>query len=185
MPQSQPEITLIGRTSAWQWRTTTHSLRRAPDQQASVLATWVHHRSIGTIGVFLRNPNEIRGIRLERNQWCTIAAIVHPVTVFALADDPRSAYTPDQAPLFLEIVGITHIEHGEAGRYQAQLTAPQHVRVASTRQQHLAQTYWPDAVYWQRDQPIRAVCCTWNSVRGVISTLGGQRYLRYVLSYES
>jgi len=189
------QLTLIGRTSAW----LPHLPAGPADHGAQpprpargarpFLVSWVHHRSYGTLGVYLATAGDAQGIVLQRGQWLQITGVVRPCLAYALPDDPRSAIALEYTPLLLD---VTAIRLASGSRRQVPLPlleTPRHVRVLRASPAGSGQLVplarWADAVYWHATGGAPAVSATWNCVRGVVTQLGAYRYLRYVLSWRS
>lgn len=208
-------LTLIGRSSAWGTRLSVvpHPRHWSADQLAPpdpdrVVMTWLHHRTYGTIGVYLVTtvpvaaaaaaatpPADHRHHRLlpPPRTWIQVRGHVQPWRVAALPDDPRSASDPALAPLALAVTELTVIDRSRTEQPEQlassasvpMLHRAQSVRLRSGRPcgsgviAPLAQQ--PDLSFWQPGG-IVAPIVTWNRMHGVITTLGATRYLRYLLS---
>lgn len=187
-------LTLTGKASAWQRRL----CRDAPVNgrgrvsQAvtrDVVAAWVHHRTFGTIGVYLSGRVEVAAPGLRRGQWLQITGTVRPLLVAALRDDPRSVLAPGDAPLLLAVTELVVLE-GAPERWPElpQLVAPQRVRVGSPRllSDGLVADVLPygDLLHWTAHGTPQERFRDWNCVYGLVSRLGGHRFLRYLLSYR-
>lgn len=187
-------ITLVGRTSAWQQRLPAGAANRGsrPLQPARgerlLLASWLHHPTYGTLGVYLAAEASADGQALSRGQWVQLRGIVRPYFAFALPDDPRSVVDPALTPLLVEATQVRPVSRSEQLPALA-LTMPQSTRVLPpapgrpTQLVPLAQ--WGDAVYWRPALAAPAVNVAWNTVRGVVTRFGQGRYLRYVLSLRA
>ncbi|NTU78444.1 MAG: hypothetical protein HGA45_03430 [Chloroflexales bacterium] len=189
------QLTLIGRTSAWLPHLPAGPADRGahPPRPASgarpLLVSWVHHRSYGTIGVYLAAAEAIQGTVLRRGQWLHITRRVQPCLAYALPDDPRSALALAYTPLLLEVTAIRTVDRARSQVPQPLLTIPRQARVLPARPGGLGRlvplAHWADAIYWHATGEAPAVNATWNAVRGVVTRLGAYRYLRYVLSWQA
>lgn len=187
-------ITLVGRTSAWQQRLPAGAADRGsrPPQPAHgarlLLASWLHHPSYGTLGIYLAAEVDTHSQALRRGQWVRLSGIVRPYFTFALPDDPRSALDPALSPLLVEVAQLLPASRSEE-LPPLVLTAPSHARVLPPTPGSPAQliplAQWGDAIYWRATPATPAVIVAWNTVRGVVTRFGQDRYLRYVLSLRA
>jgi hypothetical protein len=185
-------ITLIGRSSAWGLRVSALQPRQWAQRQATlhdssrVVMAWLHHRSYGTLGVYLaEHASDLRLLPPPR-QWLRVRGQFQPWRVHAQPDDPRSAVDPDLTPLALVVSDLTLVERADLVHARGPLLLrPQHVRLLTGRRcgrgviAPVAQQ--PDLSYWKTVGTPPAIA-TWNRIVGVVSSLGTTRYLRYVLS---
>jgi hypothetical protein len=187
-------ITLVGRTSAWQQRLPAGAADRGsrPPQPARgerlLLASWLHHPSYGTLGVYLAAEVDTHSQALRRGQWVQLCGIVRPYFAVALPDDPRSALDLTLAPLLVEVAQLLPASRGDQPPPLV-LAAPNHARVLppspGSPAQLVSLAQWGDAVYWRATPATPAVSVAWNTVRGVVTRFGQDRYLRYVLSLRA
>lgn len=187
-------ITLVGRTSAWQQRLPAGAADRGfrPPQPARgerlLLASWLHHPGYGTLGVYLAAEVDTHSQALRRGQWVQLSGIVRPYFAVALPGDPRSALDPALAPLLVEVAQLLPASRGDQPPPLV-LEAPNHARVLPPAPGSPAQlvplAQWGDAVYWRATPATPAVIVAWNTVRGVVTRFGQDRYLRYVLSLRA
>lgn len=192
MDEPAATITLIGRSSAWGVRISASQPRQwsygqvVPHDTGRVMMAWLHHRSYGTLGVYLPEPPVDRLILPPARQWLLVRGSIQLWHVHAQLDDPRSAADPNLAPLVLVASEIAVVTIADVARWGAPLLPrPQHVRLLTGH--HGGRGYLapvmqqPDVSYWQATG-IPPAIATWNRIVGVVSTLGTARYLRYVLS---
>jgi len=166
-PVAAPTLTLIGRSSAWGTRLSVvpHPRRWSADQLAPpdpdrVVMTWLHHRTYGTIGVYLVKAMPVAAAvaataataatmaahwhsqRLPPPRtWLQVRGHVQPWRVAALPDDPRSASDPALAPLALAVTDVIVIdrsrteqpEHPASSASAPMLHRAQSVRLHSGR----------------------------------------------------
>lgn len=185
-------ITLIGRSSAWGWRVSAPQPRLQaqrwvplPDP-GRVMMAWLHHRSYGTLGVYLVGSLAHSCALPPARQWLRVRGQIQPWRVYARPEDPRSAVDPDRAPLAVAVAEITLAERADLLHASAPLLPhPQPIRLLAGRRcgrgviAPAAQQ--PDVSYWQADGAPPAIAA-WNRIVGVVSSIGSTRYLRYVLS---
>ncbi len=183
-------ITLIGRSSAWGLRVSASQPRQwgqaTPPDPSRVVIAWLHHRSYGTLGIYLaEHASDLRLLPPPR-QWLRVCGQLQPWRVYAQPDDPRSAVDPDLTPLALMISEMTLVERADLALTGVPLLRrPQHVRLLTGRCcgrgviAPVAQQ--PDLSYWTTAGTPPTIA-TWNRIVGVVSSLGATRYLRYVLS---
>lgn len=150
----------------------------------------MHHRTFGTIGVYLADaPDRTALAGLRRGQWLCVSGAVQPILAAALPDDPRSVVVATTTPLLLAITGLAVLDHApERWPGLPQLAVPQRVRVGPPRHRTggavadvISQ---PDFLHWSAYGGTREQFRDWNTVYGLVTTIGAQRYLRYVLSYR-
>lgn len=192
MDEPPATITLIGRSSAWGLRVSAPQPRQwalgqvTPHDPGRVVMAWLHHRSYGTIGVYLHEPPVDRLILPPARQWLLVRGSIQLWHVHAQLDDPRSATMPELTPLALVAAEIALVNIADVTRWGAPLLPrPQHVRLLTGHRcgrSYLAPVVQqPDVSYWQAAGTPPAIA-TWNRIVGVVSPLGTTRYLRYVLS---
>jgi hypothetical protein len=149
---------------------------------------WLHHRSYGTLGVYLLDAPGDRFVLPSARQWLQVRGIIQPWHVHAQPDDPRSATSPELAPLAIALIAseIAVVHIADVAQWDVPLvTRPQHVRLLSGRRcgrgviAPVAQQ--PDLSYWH-PAGIPPAIAAWNRIVGVVSSLGATRYLRCVLS---
>jgi len=195
--QDQPATTtLIGRSSAWGIRVSAQKPRQwshgriAPHDPVRVMMAWLHHRSYGTLGVYLLDAPGDRFVLPSARQWLQVRGIIQPWHVHAQPDDPRSATSPELAPLAIALIAseIAVVHIADVAQWDVPLvTRPQHVRLLTgyrCGRGYLAPVaQQPDLSYWH-PAGIPPAIATWNRIVGVVSALGTARYLRYVLSAQ-
>lgn len=147
---------------------------------------WLHHRSYGTLGVYLAEHPPDLGLLPPPRQWLRVRGQIQPWRVHAQPDDPRSAVDPDLTSLALVVSEMTLLDRADLAHAGVPLLLrPQHVRLLTGRRcgrgviAPVAQQ--PDLSYWKTAGTPPAIA-TWNRIVGVVSSLGATRYLRYVLS---
>lgn len=183
-------ITLIGRSSAWGLRVSASQPRQqgqaTPPDPRRVVMAWLHHRSYGTLGVYLAEHPSDLGLLPPPRQWLRVRGQIQPWRVHAQPDDPRSAVDPDLTSLALVVSEMALVERADLALADAPLLLrPQYVRLLTGRRcgrgviAPVAQQ--PDLSYWKTAGTPPAIA-TWNRIVGVVSSLGATRYLRYVLS---
>lgn len=185
-------ITLIGRSSAWGLRIAappprSWAQRRFPfPDPGRVMMAWLHHRSYGTLGVYLTGSlADLHALPPGRRRL-RVRGQIQPWRVYARLEDPRSAVDPDLAPLAVAVSEIALAERADLLHASAPLLLrPQHIRLLAGRRcgrgviAPAAQQ--PDLSYWQADGTPPAIAA-WNRIAGVVSSIGSTCYLRYVLS---
>jgi hypothetical protein len=194
LSENTETITLVGRSSAWGMRTVAPSLhndrmvetRNVPQQ---VCSTWLHHRSYGTIGVYLIEPlSEQPGIPPGR-QWLRAEGHIAPLRVAARPDDPRSAVVPELAPLLIALTAWAPVERstGSLATHVPILPRPQSTRLLPARRCGRGllapMRRYSDLHYWQLSNNTLPLHVVWNRVVGVAETIGGLRFLRYVVRF--
>lgn len=114
---------------------------------------------------------------------------MQPILAAALPDDPRSVVAATTTPLLLAITGLTVLDHApERWPGLPQLAVPQRIRVGPPR--HHAGGVVADVIshadllHWSAYGGTRKQFRDWNTVYGLVTTIGAQRYLRYVLSHR-
>ncbi|MEI8305710.1 MAG: hypothetical protein WCF99_01475 [Chloroflexales bacterium] len=191
MDDQPATITLIGRSSAWGIRVSASQPRPwsqgAPHDPGRVMMAWLHHRSYGTLGVYLREPPGDRRRFPPARQWLQVRGAVQPWRVHAQPDDPRSAAAPELTSLAIVASEIALISIADAAPLAPPLLPhPQHVRLLAGRRcgcGYLAPVaQQSDVSYWQAMGMLPPAIISWNRIVGVVSALGPTRYLRYVLS---
>lgn len=195
MLSDAPHISLIGRTSSWRLHLPStaagkaHQVTRSSALEAPLLVTWLRHQRYGLLGVYVPNGVNVGGIERRRGAWVRVTGNVRPCRTQALPDDPRSALAPTEAPLLLALTSIESSALPPAGLEQPILLSAHSVRISSGQQVSSGRVGcvagWPDAVVWQTNQASIPVFAPWNRIHGVVTWLGKQRYLRYVLRYVS
>lgn len=192
-----PPIALTGRTSAWQRRVPAGSAEQAlsreprPEREAPrLLSTWLHHPAYGMIGVYLPESRAAHWERdhrrlFERSQWIHLTGIVRPYYAVALVDDPRSAHHPTLCPFAVEVMQIDSAP--QRHRLPPQVVARPCIsrilpRGAASTPHLLPLAQWPDAVYWGGMRETPMVNITWNTMRGIVTTVKHMRFLRYVVA---
>lgn len=184
----------MGKTSAWQQRLCRDSRGEQHERTGqaavqSIAAAWLHHRTFGTIGVYLPEASEPVALRLRRGQWLRVVGVVRPRQVGALRDDPRSIVAPGDTPLLLAVMELTLLEQSpERWPDLPQIPSPQRVRVGSPRQLSggLVADVLPhgDLLHWTPHGTLQERFRDWNCVYGLVTRLAERRFLRYVLSYR-
>lgn len=182
-------LTLVRRSSAWSVRVSAAQpkYRQATSSEPrQVMMVWLHHRSYGTLGVYVSEALYEQHILPVARQWLQVRSSFRPLRVHAQPDDPRSVRTPELAPLAIMATEIVVITITNRTDWAAPcLPQAQHIRVIPGRRcghgilAPVAQQ--PDVSYWQVPGALPAIV-HWNRIAGVVSTLGATRYLRYVLS---
>ncbi len=196
MQDQSATITLIGRSSAWGLRVSAAQPRQSAHRQATphdpsrVVMAWLHHRSYGTLGVYLRDAPGDRFVLPPTRQWLQVRGNIQPWHVYAQPDDPRSATSPELAPLAIALIAseIAVVHIADVAQWDVPLvTRPQHVRLLTGHRcgrGYLAPVaQQPDLSYWKTAGTPLAIA-TWNRIVGIVSSLGATRYLRYVLSAQ-
>lgn len=193
---SPATITLVGRCSAWGLRLPASPSQAgypsaSPRSPRRVVMAWLHHRSYGTLGVYLTDPPGDLCMLPAARQWVRVSGLVLPRRVCAQPDDPRSASAPDLAPLAVALTtsAIISVPLAEADTFVAPLLLnPQHVRLLAGRRcgrgYLVPVAHQPDLSYWQATGTLPPSIATWNRIVGVVGTLGAERYLRYVVSAQ-
>lgn len=191
MGHDAPEITLIGRTSAWRPHHLVAGVKRSiqHEQRAStapVLVTWLHHHTYGTLGIYAMDKAAVRDLKRQRREWVRVTGIVRPCVAFALTDDPCSGVNHDYTPLLLHVVSAQPVATLPTIWEPPVLSSVQPVRITPGQSagsgRIAAVVGWADAVYWQTFEAPLSLFAEWNAVRGVVTHFAQHRYLRYVLS---
>ena len=97
-----PQVTLVGRTSAWRER-------RRVDDGERLGVCWLHHRTYGTIGVAATSATVFSHVMCHRREWVQIIGAVQPCLAYALPDDPRSITSDDHTPLLVEATSVQRL----------------------------------------------------------------------------
>jgi hypothetical protein len=185
-------VTLVGRTSSWQQRLPAGAADRGGTHgpitrgASALLVSWLHHPSYGTLGIYLPAEATSGDLALPRRRWVQLTGYLRPALVWALAGDPRSAIDVALTPLLIEVATISPARRGQ--QRQPLLDVPLYARVrpaAGVMRALWPLARWRDAVYWPAQPMSTPVSVAWNTVRGVVTQLYGQRYLRYVLSLRA
>lgn len=183
------QITLVGRTSAWQQRLPAgsvdhsgHALQTSRGGRP-LFASWLHHPGYGTLGAYLAGDASRQRRALRRGQWVQLVGLVRPFLAYALPDDPRSAVSHEMTPLLIEATQIARTADRHWQLLLPMLPTPLQARVLRTPSSAriLPLVRWADAVYWRGSAMAPLLSVDWDTVRGVVTQLGGRRYLRYVL----
>jgi|GEM_PF-3596951 len=176
------QVTLVGWTSAW------HTRVRIGDARTNVPAsritvTWMHHRAYGTIGVYWPEavPGGMGTLGTER-PWVVLVGVIAPCAVVAHGNDPRGEYDGQAAPLLIRVTQIRRATAADRGR-RVLLEHPAWMQVRHCRgvtNGVLGIGTQRDMTYWSGiDLPPGRY--PWNTVHGVVGTVGRERYLRYVV----
>jgi hypothetical protein len=175
-------VTLVGWTGAWQTRV------RIADERTNVPAsritvTWMHHRAYGTIGVYWPTavPGTMGALGTAR-PWVVIVGELAPCAAVAHGDDPRGASDVEAAPLLIRVAQIRRATAADRGG-GVMLTNPVWMEVRKCRGVQtgvLGMGKERDIVYWSA-RALAPGRYPWNTVHGVVGTIGRERYLRYVV----
>ena len=175
-----PQLTLVGRSSAWREH-------RRVDGGERLLVCWLHHRTYGTIGVVVNAATVLHGLTLLRREWVQVTGVVQPCLAYALPDDPRSAMSDAYTPLLMEASSVQRLGELPPLLKPPCLSSAQSVRVAPGRRVAKGSITpvigWADAVVWYEEHRAGAIFVQWNTVHGVVTGVGPQRYGRYVLRH--
>jgi len=175
-------VTLVGWTSAWHTRVgigDDHTI--VPGTRMTV--TWMHHHAYGTIGVYWNAavPGTM-GVLGKERPWVVIVGEIAPCGVVAQGDDPRGEYDNQTAPLLIRVEKIRRATEADRGSGVV-LAHPAWMQVQRCRGVQagmLGIGTERDIAYWS-GRALRPGRYPWNTVHGVVGTVGRERYLRYVV----
>ena len=175
-----PQLTLIGRTSTWREH------RRVDDGERLGVCS-LHHHTYGTIGVAATSATAFSDVMCHRREWVQVIGVVRPCLAYALPDDPRSATSDAYTPLLVAATSVQRLAELPLLIEPPCLSPVQSVRVAPGRRVARGSIApvigWADAVVWQAEHQPAAIFAQWNTVQGVVTRVGPQRYGRYVLHH--